>query len=170
MMRMVNYRSTYTSTTRMIPESELGPGCIACQDTETGERFYTPLTQSMLDFGPDKHSEKDINDGFGPRIKAIREALAEVYPITQKQWVKGFCTDTDPDNEVAIWECIAKVYQKVTSNGKYSREQQAEIFRVLMCACNTAGPEAALATLEVDKLTEQDVVEILILYYALRRG
>lgn len=44
------------------------------------------------------------------RIRLVRAALLDVYPLSMEAWVDGFRRDTNPDQEVAIWERVASTY------------------------------------------------------------
>lgn len=44
------------------------------------------------------------------RVARLREALAEVYPLTMLAWVDGFLRDVDPESSISDLEACAAVY------------------------------------------------------------
>jgi hypothetical protein len=44
------------------------------------------------------------------RLNAIREAVADAFPISQDDWEDGFRKDAAPEREIALWEHVAKFY------------------------------------------------------------
>ncbi|WP_271499863.1 toll/interleukin-1 receptor domain-containing protein [Bradyrhizobium sp. CCBAU 11357] len=57
---------------------------------------------------PIRHAK--LSTELTSRIRLIRAALLDVYPMSMNEWIDGFRRDTNPETEVAVWERIASVY------------------------------------------------------------
>lgn len=55
-----------------------------------------------------QHSK--LSEDLISRIRLIRAALLDPYPLSMRQWIDGFRRDTSPDSEIAIWERTASIY------------------------------------------------------------
>ena len=72
---------------------------------------------------------------FGPEFlevfEFLSETLAEVYPQTVEEWADGFRRDSNPKQEIAIWENIANAFIHLTGDPQPSFEERKEIFTVI---------------------------------------
>jgi hypothetical protein len=77
------------------------------------------------------------------RLAAIREVIADAYPVSQDDWEDGFRKDAAPEREIALWEHVTKFYSYFASKGVPTIEGRKELLSFLFqCA---AGYEAGRA-------------------------
>jgi hypothetical protein len=65
------------------------------------------------------------------RIGQLRAILKDAYPMTLDGWVDGFLRERYPEREISIIECIAVVYQELTSNTKLSLDEKKHLYGFL---------------------------------------
>ena len=65
------------------------------------------------------------------RVRLIRAALLDVYPLSMGAWVDGFRRDTNPDMEIAVWEKIASTYMEHVY--AYKPEDRQSVFSDIFC-------------------------------------
>ncbi len=83
------------------------------------------------------------------RLEAIREAVADAYPISQYDWEEGFRKDAAPEREIALWERVAKFYTYFASKRVPSIEGRQELLSFLFaCVESYASGRAAQQQLQ----------------------
>ena len=93
----------------------------------------TRLRPSDLHKGPIRHQV--LPDGFVDRIKAFKAIFRDVDPTSLETAIDNFKRDTNPEEELAIWERIANTYQLFLSHNPGSDPAvRKEIFAVLIGA------------------------------------
>ena len=74
-----------------------------------------------------------LPDGFIERIRTFKQTLADVENTSLEQAVSNFQRDMHPENELRIWEHIAKVYQTfVSKNAVTDLATKKEIYSVAL--------------------------------------
>lgn len=140
-----------------VPAGELAEGMIQVQlvgPDEPAGRVW--VDQSRFKCGTAKRSQ--VGGRLRKRIKAIRRALAEVRPLTTREWAEGFERDVHPKHEVAVWEHLAACYTALAADHADAGER-AEVLRVGVRATMTA-PGLAGMTITSRVLPERRVREI----------
>ena len=90
-----------------------------------------PLQPSQLYKGPIRHLA--LSDEFIDRVKRFKGTLADVDGTSLEETMDNFKRDTHPEEELAIWERIANVYQSFLShNPTTNLAIKKEIFAVLL--------------------------------------
>ncbi len=86
---------------------------------------------SDLKSGPIRHPA--LPEYFVERVKAYKQAVAEVETSTLESTLENFRRDIEPEAELILWEHIAKIYQwSIVANAGLSLEQKKEVLSVLL--------------------------------------
>lgn len=97
------------------------------------------------------------------RIINIKNKLQLVNSQTYAEWEDGFRRDQNPQNEVLIWEHIARVYLKFSKN-VLDLAAKREIYRVSVI-CSYSEPNTVLNQAQVKVISSQVAQEIISEYY-----
>ena len=65
------------------------------------------------------------------RLDAVRAALAEVFTMTEAEWLDGFQRDANPENEMLWWERVAGCYVALVTGRIFQPEQGQAAFKVI---------------------------------------
>jgi hypothetical protein len=65
-------------------------------------------------------------------IKEIHKTFAEVTSSSLEETITNFKRDQHPDNEIAVWLTMAKVYERFTLNKEFSLEKKKEAFDIIL--------------------------------------
>jgi hypothetical protein len=88
---------------------------------------------SNLKEGPIRHTE--LPAALVARIKAYKRILDDADPTTLEQAIDNFKRDSNPENELVIWERIASTYQLyLTENPTTDFATRREVCAVLIGA------------------------------------
>lgn len=150
-----------TGAVSSMPPRELAPGMIEAQFLEADRRAWVEALQ--LEPGELRHPPFD--DDRRRRIRSIRSALTEVYPLTLEQWEDGFRRDANPDREIGVWQRIARIYERATAFRNWSPGQKLDIFRVIV-ACSNGPSESVPYTVSLESLSRADAEAVIDLYLA----
>jgi hypothetical protein len=101
---------------------------------------------------PIRHPE--LPESLVWRIRAIRAAIWNVYPLSIDQWIDGFKRDSHPSNEVERWEALATVFMEVSLKKGMNLANKKKLYKMLLswiCGENkeTIANEAAALPLQV---------------------
>src|SRR5690348_902347 len=110
---MVRYFDAETRQVVSIPAAELAPGMIRARIEGIDEPVWVDPAQ--LQAGPVCHAS--LSPGQVAAVRAIQQALAEVYPRSLGEWEEGFKRDRHPDRELAVWLRIAGVFRRFAAEG-----------------------------------------------------
>jgi hypothetical protein len=66
------------------------------------------IDPKSIKLAPLRHAK--LSSELTSRVRLIRAALLDVYPMSMAAWIDGFRRDTTPESEIAIWERISSVY------------------------------------------------------------
>lgn len=66
------------------------------------------------------------------RASVIFEVFKEVFPISNEKWDEDFSRDHNPENEIVIWESMAKAFMKVSANEFATDEFKKEAYYLLL--------------------------------------
>lgn len=66
------------------------------------------------------------------RIAALHEVLADVIPLSLRDWIDGFMRDRDPEGEILLWEALAAIYTAACEGVDYSLEQRREVMQLVI--------------------------------------
>lgn len=92
----------------------------------------TKVKLSEIKLGPVR--EAVLPEGFILRVQKFKEILKEVETNSLEEIINSFQRDLHPENEIIIWEHIAYLYEKKTSNASYNLLEKKKIFRDLLMA------------------------------------
>jgi hypothetical protein len=123
---------------------------------------------SKLQPGPIRHPQ--LTDEQLARIRKIHEAFLEVNDIPFEKTVENFQRDVDPEEEIVIWETIAKAYIEYTSKHKLTLEKKKSVYAALILR-SMAPEEYVLEQLKSNPLSanilsDEEVKEVLKHYQA----
>jgi|TARA_B110000196_G_C21133460_1_gene659747 hypothetical protein len=146
-----------TGEVNSLPQEDLGPEMVRVR--LEGEIFWIDSN----DLNPSKYQHPVFEGDRKKRVQTILTKLEEVYPQTYEEWEDGFRRDTNPDNEISIWERITSVYRKHSDNVN-SLELKKEIFRVALI-CSYSTPDVVLSQAGIEKLKKSDAEKIIRDFY-----
>lgn len=105
--------------------------------------------------GPPRHAT--LPEELVERIKRFKEILKEVETIPLEQTLYNFRCDKNPQNEVAIWEDIAKHYEQQTLNHpELTLEAKKDIYRKVFVASSEEHP---IRVVKKENTTEDQNIE-----------
>ena len=73
-----------------------------------------------------------LSDDLIARIATFMETLSEVFPRSLNKALEDFQRDLIPENEVAVWETLAKKFVQQTEGRDLPLETKKQIFRDLL--------------------------------------
>lgn len=86
---------------------------------------------SDLKAGPIRHAT--LPDDFIQRVKDFKQAIAEVETSSLESTLENFQRDAHPEQELILWEHIAKMYQwSIVAHSGLSLPQKKEVFSLLL--------------------------------------
>lgn len=100
-----------------------------------------------------------LNNIQKQRIKIIAEILREVFPSSYEEWIIDFSRDSCPEEEIKIWEYIAKAFLKF-ENQFVSQEEKKEAFNLLLMR-SMESPSRIIQKFQPQYITKKVVKEIL---------
>ena len=91
------------------------------------------IKPSDLRKGPIRHTE--LSAALVARIKAYKRILDDVDAATLQQTIDNFKRDSNPENELVVWERIAGTYQLyLTENPTTDFATRRDVYAVLVGA------------------------------------
>ena len=134
----------------------LGFGCAGQVDRQQPkiERVDTATMKP----GPIQHEQ--LSDEQLRRITHLHEILAEVDPSSLETWTDNFKRDMHPDQEIAVWERIARAYTTYTSQKNLSLDAKGDVFQTLVLA-SMSSDEASIKSLKLKVLSEDEARKIM---------
>lgn len=133
--KVTRFADAESGRTVTIPARELTGGVVRVQKLGETE----PAWMELPAVRPSAVRRSRLGGGLRKRVKAIRRAFAEVYPLTTRRWEERFRRDAHPEREVAVWEHLAACYAHFVQDGEAGPEEKEEIFRTIVAAsCNGA--------------------------------
>jgi len=94
------------------------------------------------------------------RIEIISQIFASVYPDKEKAWITDFTRDRNPEDEICIWENIAKAFLKVDQVNLLSEQQKKEAYALLLMRSMMSASEV-LKNVKVPSLSKKAAKEVL---------
>lgn len=86
---------------------------------------------SDLKVGPIRHAT--LPDDFIQRVKDFKQAIAEVDKTSLESTLDNFQRDLNPEQELYLWEHIAKMYQwSIVAHSGFSLPQKKEVLSLLL--------------------------------------
>jgi hypothetical protein len=76
------------------------------------------------------------------RIRAFKEILGSNDPSSLEEALANFSRDHDPEPEIAVWEHIARVWQREVAERGASDPAHATLLYVAVLGCSLVGPSA----------------------------
>jgi hypothetical protein len=97
------------------------------------------------------------------RISKLYDIVAEVDGSSMDKWVDGFKRDVHPDDEIAVWERMAKAYEPFVASHRLSLPAKKEAFKIILMR-SMAGEDDVLARLQLKVLTRAEAIELMHTY------
>lgn len=86
---------------------------------------------SDLKAGPIRHAT--LPDDFIQRVKDFKQAIAEVETSSLESTLENFQRDAHPEQELILWEHIAKMYQwSIVAHAGLTLPQKKEVLSLLI--------------------------------------
>ena len=90
-------------------------------------------TINIKDLQPNAIVHEKLSDEQINRITNFQEILKEVNTTPIEKTIENFHRDLNPDNEITIWEHIAKAYQSINEDNKeLNLDEKNEIYNLLL--------------------------------------
>ena len=124
---------------------------VACDPGPKDEKsVYEEAIESLdakgIEQGPIRHGE--ISADLDARIRKFALVFSEVYPITHEEWLDGFRRDTNPENEIIIWEDMATAYSKFLEANELEEAARSEAFNLLVVRSGTENMDSSYSNLK----------------------
>jgi hypothetical protein len=116
------------------------------------------VNTNQLKPGPIRREE--LSDLQIERIKKIQATFAEVDDTPLDEWMDGFKRDANPDQEIAVWERMARAYSRYIGEKSLSLEAKQDVLQVLLLR-SAAPAEEVYKHLKLKVLTEKEAKEIM---------
>lgn len=75
-----------------------------------------------------------LSDDLVQRVALIREALADVFPMSMEGWLDSFMRDIDPEGEICIVEACAAVYSELVARAELTHDQKRRLYGAICAA------------------------------------
>ena len=149
-MKTVRVRNLETNQTITIPAGELAPGMLRVMlkkgpDEPGGEEVWVDVAQRLALGGKAPYQHPPLSDDLRNVLPELQETFHDVYPRTLEEWADGFRRDLQPEQEIALWLHMARVFRHFTEGRDLSTDQRQDIFDVIL-ACVNNGPAHVQAT------------------------
>ena len=117
-------------------------------------RWVDPKT---LRKGPIRH--ESLSEDFLARVRKFHSMLAEVDGMTIEERVDCFRRDLHPENEIVVWEAIARAFERFCRARDLSADAKRDVYSLLLMRSMTTEAETlkrvdfkALSLDDADKL------------------
>ncbi|MCH1925103.1 GIY-YIG nuclease family protein [Shewanella sp. C32] len=100
------------------------------QDHELDEKNMN--TVKVKDLTPSPIGTSILSNSQKQRISIFRDVLSIVYPRSINDSLDDFSRDKNPENEIEIWEHLAKAFMKIQTNEFISDEFKSEAYVLLL--------------------------------------
>ena len=147
---------TQTACSNSTLDTKPDSGAVVVEDVQSGQTQW--VDPNKLQRGPIQR--ETLTAEQLQRIAAIRETFVEIDDQTIEQWVDNFKRDLNPDNELAIWERMAKAYSRYCDTHQLDLDIKKEVYKVVLLRSMTS-PNDVIAKLELTKLSEQDARDVM---------
>jgi hypothetical protein len=101
------------------------------EDTDI-KNSLTLIEVSLASLKPSPPGRSSLSREQVERIEIIAAILKNVYLDNIENWVIDFSRDSTPENEIIIWENIAKAFVKIDSEKYLNEEQKKEAYKLLV--------------------------------------
>lgn len=132
---------------------------IPAEDLQTGEIQW--IDPNDLQQGPiqrDSLTPKQIE-----RISALQKVFVEIDGKSVEEWADNFKRDLNPDNELAIWERMAKSYTRYCRSHELTLDGKSEVYKIVLLR-SMASPDDVLSRLQLTTLSKEDALEVMANY------
>ena len=136
--------------------------CAGCGQSEPHKQSQTEwIEPSKLQPGPIQHAS--LTEEQMSRVRRLQRTFSEADPSPLEKWVDDFKRDANPENELTIWEAMAKAYESFTANRNLTLAGKKEVFQVVLLRSG-AREDDVLQHIKLKVLTEKDAREIMALF------
>jgi hypothetical protein len=136
--------------------------CAGCGQSESAKQSKTRwVDPNTLKPGPIQHAS--LTEEQMSRVKRLQGTFSDADPSPLEKWVEDFRRDANPENELKIWEAMARAYEGFTTNRNLTLDAKKEAFQVVLLR-SAAPEEDVLQHLKLKVLTEKDAREIMALF------
>jgi len=116
------------------------------------------------DLRPSDFRHVELSQELMGRLRILRAALFEVFPLSMAAWVDNFKRELYPADEIRIWERVAAVlFECCIAYPQLTTDQKKKIFE-LICSHWTANPEDAVE--DAFRALPEGTVEMVVRSYA----
>ncbi len=144
----------------LAPQSVGADQVTALDPTETAERIVY-IDPSRLRDSPIGTSE--VTSEQSERARTVARILARVYPLAHGTWIEDFSRDRFPEQEIQIWEHIAKAYLSIEQVEVAQGDVQREAFELLL-ARSMSSSQQVLRDAHLRNFTRQRAKRLLEAY------
>ena len=131
-------------------------GTIRAKDVQSGKTTW--VDPNELQRGPVRHDS--LTSEQMERISALQKVFSEHDGQTTEQWVDNFKRDSNPDNELAVWERMANAYTRYCDSHELTTDAKNEVYKIVLLR-SMASPEDVISRLKLNTVSEQDARQIM---------
>ena len=100
---------------------------------------------------------------FVEKVKYLQRVFNEVLPFPLSQWMDKFDRDEHPQEELAIWLHMARVYTKIIKNFPNKLEFRKEIFQIILLS-SMGDEKYVLSQIRPTYLSKKEIISIINTY------
>ena len=156
---MVPFYDPKSKKVVQIPKAELSPSAIFVSLQGYG-KVYIDAQQAKVQ---DKFVQPPFEGEARAAIETLVHDLADVYPMSYRQWEDGFRCEPRPDKEIAGWIHLAGILSYMSKERGFDLGRRKECMGVLL-ACFNGPRDTVLARCRV-RLLSSDEVSLVIRYW-----
>lgn len=133
---------------------------ISCKEkTESDATIETINIENLI---PSPIVHESLSEEQLEKIKRIQETFKEVYPASLDETITNFKRDQNPDNEINVWQHMAKVYQPfaLENVGEEKLKARKEAFKLIILRSMMPEKEAIRRS-ELEILSKNQIQDIL---------
>ena len=157
----VNVYDSSTQQIHSIPADELAPGMIRVRM----EGVEGDVWMDIASLKPGEYRHPPLDEQGKALVREIKDAVDEVYFMTEEACEDGFRRDTHVERELEIWLRIAHVYGELTARTGYSLEKKRKIFEILLSCANNPR-EQVLSVVDFQPLDRGTADQVVSAFYS----
>jgi len=119
-------------------------------EDDDGEKFWIDPGSMMMAPPTGNLTEDQIS-----RIKAYKNILKEAEPTPLEKTIEDFRRDGDPENEIRVWEKIARIFAIEEKRRKNASPGELKLLYSVLLQCSMAGTVQVLSVFPPAKTLPQ---------------
>jgi hypothetical protein len=130
--QQINGSNNYPSEDPIIIDCQnISNSTLHTEDTQI-KNSLTLSEVSLASLKPSPPGRSLLTREQDQRIEIIAGILKNVCPDNIENWIIDFSRDSNPENEIIVWENIAKAFVRIDSEKYLNEEQKKEAYKLLL--------------------------------------